>query len=318
MSLLPVRARTVLSVGAAALLAAAPAAYAQAPSPGFVVLSLPATPRTTALGDAYVAGRDADVIFSNPAQLAGARSSDAAFAFTADGPSSKHVTLDSVYSGGKWSVTWGWGVQFVDFHASPAAAVPLDPAAILTRGPSNGSSTLLVVGGAIIYKGWRMGVDGKYVADRVTPLAPGDASVDSQAVLADVGAARNYLGGTLAVAVQNLGHAHDPLGTTTGVPTQVRFGYSTTRSAGPLDLGIYSEGLARSGWWSPAGGVDVGYSWIEGYAIDLRAGARRPEIQGARPFAFGAALTADRLTVEWAVQLYDGGRASNGVTVRWR
>ena len=317
MSLLPVRARTVL-LAAAALATTASTAFAQAPSPGFVVLSLPATPRTTALGDAFVAGRDPDVIFSNPAQLAGARSSDAAFAFTADGSSSKHVTLDSVYAGGKWSFTWGWGVQFVDFHASPTAGVPLDPGAILTSGPSNGSSTLLVVGGAVIYKGWRMGVAGKYVADRVTPLAPGDASVDSQAVLADVGAARNYLGGTLAVAVQNLGHAHDPVGTTSGVPTQVRFGYSTTRSVGPLDLGIYSEGLARSGWWSPAGGLDVGYSWIEGYAIDLRAGARRPEITGARPFAFGAALVADRLTLEWAVQLYDNGRASNGVTVRWR
>jgi hypothetical protein len=188
----------------------------------------------------------------------------------------------------------------------------------LTEGPSNGSSTLLVVGGAVIYKGWRMGVDGKYVADRVTPLVPGDASVDSQALLADIGAARNFLGGTMAVAVRNLGHAHDPLGTTSGVPTEVRFGYSTTRGAGPVDLGIYSEGLARSEWWSPGGGLDVGYSWIEGYSIDLRAGARRPEVTGARPFAFGAALTADRLTVEWAVQMYDGGRASNGVTVRWR
>jgi hypothetical protein len=296
----------------------ASAASAQAPSPGFVVLSLPSSPRTTALGDAFVAGRDADVIFYNPAQLAGSRSSDAALAFTADGPSSTHVTLASTYAGGTLSFTWGWGVQVVDFHASPNATSPIGADTILSSGPANGSSTLLVVGGAVVYKGWRMGVDGKYVADRVTPLAPGDASVDSQAVLADLGVARNIFGGTMAAAVRNLGHAHDPLATTTSVPTEVRFGYSTTRSAGPLDLGIYSEGLARSGWWSPAGGLDVGYSWIEGYSIDLRAGAQRPQITSARPLAFGAAFTADRLTVEWAVQLYDGGRASNGVTVRWR
>jgi hypothetical protein len=305
---------------AAALLLLSSAAYAQAPSPGFVVLSLPSSPRTTALGNAWVAGRDADVIFYNPAQLAGARSSDAAFAFTSDSPSTKHVTLGSTYSAGKWSLTLGWGVQFVDFHANSSAIAPLtslNPSTLLTTGPANGSSTLMVVGGAIVYKGFRIGVDGKYLADRVTPLTPGDNGYQSQAILADLGVGRTMFGGTLAASVQNLGHAHDPFGTTSGVPTQTLFGYSRTQSAGLVDFAFYSEGLVRSGWWSPAGGVDMNYSWIEGYSVSLRAGVRRPEITGAKPFAFGAAFSADRLTVEYAVQLYDG-RASNGVTVRWR
>jgi hypothetical protein len=124
-------------------------------------------------------------------------------------------------------------------------------------------------------------------------------------------------GGTLAASAQNLGHAHDPLGATSGVPTQVLFGYSRQQSVGMVDLGLYGEGLERMGWWSPAGGVDANYSWIEGYSVSLRAGVRRPDVTGAKPFAFGAAFSADRLTVEYAVQLYDG-HASNGLTVRWR
>jgi hypothetical protein len=34
--------------------------------------------------------------------------------------------------------------------------------------------------------------------------------------------------------------------------------------------------------------------------------------------SLGAAFTADRITVEYAMQFVDGGRASHGVTVRWR
>lgn len=316
MTLPTVRARTLPLVTAGLLFA--PAAYAQAPSPGFVVLSLPSDPRTTALGDAFVAGRDADVIFYNPAQLAGSRPSDAGLSFTIDSPSSKHVTLASTYAAGKLSFTFGWGVQRVDFHASPTATGPLDADTILTSGPANGSSTLLVVGGAIAYKGFRMGAAGKYVADQVTPVTAGGTGFQSQAVLADLGVAHNLFGGVLAASFQNLGHAHDPLGQTATIPKQFLFGWSTTRPAGPVDLGIYSEGLVRDGWVSPAGGLDLGYSWIEGYSIALRVGARRPETADTRPLAFGAAFTADRLTVEYGVELYAGGRASNGVTIRWR
>jgi hypothetical protein len=50
----------------------------------------------------------------------------------------------------------------------------------------------------------------------------------------------------------------------------------------------------------------------------LRAGVRRPESGPERPFSFGAAFTADRVTVEYGVQFFEGGRAANGVTIRWR
>ncbi len=74
----------------------------------------------------------------------------------------------------------------------------------------------------------------------------------------------------------------------------------------------------RRGWTSPGAGLEVGYSWIEGYNVALRVGARRPETTSEFPVAFGAAFTADRFTIEYAIQIFDGGRTAHGVTVRWR
>jgi hypothetical protein len=74
----------------------------------------------------------------------------------------------------------------------------------------------------------------------------------------------------------------------------------------------------RDGWAAPAAGVEVGYGWIEGFNVVLRAGIRRPERDVQQPVTLGAGITGDRLTIEYAVQFFDGGRAANGVTVRWR
>ena len=42
-------------------------------------------------------------------------------------------------------------------------------------------------------------------------------------------------------------------------------------------FGLYTQVTMRQGWTAPAGGLEFGYSWIEGYNVALRAGARRPE-----------------------------------------
>jgi hypothetical protein len=95
-------------------------------------------------------------------------------------------------------------------------------------------------------------------------------------------------------------------------------GWSTTRVVGQLDLGLYSQLTLRDDWTAPAGGVEISYSWIEGYVVSVRAGARRPESGPEHPFTLGAALSVDRVTIEYGVQFFEGGRAANGVTIRWR
>lgn len=294
-------------------------AAAQAPPVGPLLLRLPASPRAAALGNAWVAGRDQDVLFYNPAQLIGARQGFD-LSVTRHGRAGTAWSAGSVYAGGKWSLTLGWGAQFLDFSTSPTEPYPYAPDTLLTGGSASGFSTLFAAGGAFVYKGFRFGAAGKYASDRVSMPAGVDAaaSVDRHALLADFGVARNILGGVGGLSVQNLRRDSVDGDSRLVMPRQLLMGWSRTKAAGPIDLALYTQAIVRHGWTSPGAGLDVGYSWIEGYNVALRVGARRPETPSEHPVTFGAALTVDRVTVEYAIQRFDGGRSANGVTIRWR
>jgi hypothetical protein len=287
---------------------AAPAASQSLPL-GPMALQLSPTPRTTALGQAWVAGRDVDVLFYNPAQIIGARPS-ADLAITRFGATGTTTMFGSTYAAGKWSLTLGWGVLLTDFSPLAAAVYPVPADALFEAGPSAASSTLVVVGGAIVFKGWRIGAAGKYAADRLPDAGPGERGGKHAAWLVDVGASRPLFGGTAAVAAQNLGDED--------VRRQLLGGWTIARTAGPLDLALLSQLTIRDGWTGGGAGVEAGYSWIEGYSVAVRAGVRRPDGALEKPVAIGAAFTADRVTVEYARQFFEDGRASNGVTIRWR
>jgi hypothetical protein len=297
-------------------------AEAQAPAVGPLLLIIPATPRTAALGNAWVAGRDQEVLFYNPAQLIGARQG-MDFSITRHGSEGTTATLGSVYAGGKWSMTLGWGVQFADFNVSPTTPYPYSPDVLLESGTASSTGFLAAVGGAVTWKGFRFGAAGKYAADRVSvPTNTIDAAatppISHGVIVADLGVARNSLGGVLAFSFQNLGGSSNGDGTGIMAPKQALAGWSMSRQAGPLDLALYTQWTIREDWQAAGAGVEVGYSWIEGYNVALRAGARRPESGPEQPFSLGAAFTADRLTIEYGVQFFEGGRAANGVTIRWR
>jgi hypothetical protein len=218
------------------------------------------------------------------------------------------------------SLTLGWGVQALGFNVDPAAPYPYATDVLLTRGSANGQSLLLSFGGAMAYKGVRFGGAIKYLSDSATTasgVAP-SVSIAQHTWLVDVGVSRALWNGTFAFSAQNLGPttSDDPTRLTT--PPQYLAGWSMFKSAGPLDLGMYAQLTMRPDWVSPAGGLDVGYSWIEGYNVSVRVGAQRPEADAGKPVSLGAALTADRITVEYAVRFFDGGRAAHEVTVRWR
>lgn len=309
-----------ISVAALALLTSmAGSAHAQAPPTGPLVLHIPTSARTAALANAWVAGRDLDVVFHNPAQLIGARSGfDISLARL--GPASKMVSMGSIYAAGKWSATFGWGAQIVGFNADAASSYPYSPDLTLAEGDRSGTSALVTAGGAIVFKGFRVGAAAKYVTDIVatSPAVLNPVRINQHLLLADVGVARNLFGGAAAIAFQNLGRHSRDSGVFLRVPRQVALGWSMTKVAGPFDLGIFTQVSARKGWTSPAAGVEVGYSWIEGYGVTFRVGGRRPETDAEKPVSLGAAFTIDRLTVEYALRLFDGGRSANGVTLRWR
>jgi len=297
-----------------------PGARAQAPATGPLILHVPVSARTAALGNAWVAGRDRDVIFHNPAQLIGQRQGFD-LSLTRLGPASTMMSIGSTYQAGKWSLTFGWGAQVLGFNADGASSYPYSPDLLQADGERSGSDTLLTAGAAFVIKGFRVGAAGKYVSELASPSPAAGAAIiapNHQMVLADVGVAHDLFGGAGAIAFQNLGRDSHDRGTELKLPRQVAMGWSRLKQAGPLDLGIYTQVTMRKSWASPAGGLEVGYSWIEGYNVALRVGARRTETDAERPVALGAVFTADRLTVEYAVRFFDGGHVANGVTVRWR
>jgi hypothetical protein len=96
-------------------------------------------------------------------------------------------------------------------------------------------------------------------------------------------------------------------------------GWSTTKIAGEFDLAFFTQLAARSGrGLMPAAGAEVGYSWIEGYSVAIRAGLRRPDDTTEQPITLGAAVSGDRLTLEYALRFFDDNRHAHLVTFRWR
>ena len=256
------------------------------------VLATPASARVAALGSAWVAGRDQDVVFSNPAQLVGVRQ-ELGVSLARLGYDQALGSLSSTYAAGKLSFTLGWG------------------GVLVTQGDANPSSALGVVAGAVTYKGFRAGASGKYVSDN-------QAAATRHAWLGDVGVAHNLFGGVIGGALQNVG-----LGGVKGtnhqeIPKQLAVGWSMTRQAGQLDLGLFTQVSTRKDFTAPAAGVEVGWGWIEGYLLTFRAGMRRPDRSSEGRASLGAALVADRLTIDYTLRGFDEGHRAHWVTVRWR
>ena len=294
-------------------------ARAQAPATGPLILLLPASTRAMALGNAWVAGRDEDVVFYNPAQLIGARPGFNV-SVARYGSAGTLGSIASVYAAGPLSMTLGWGVQFADFRTSPDVPYPYSPAMLVMPGAADASSMEATAAGAMAYKGFRVGIAGKYASDRVAAATSGGGPVWTQhdAFLGDVGLAHNLWTGVAGLSVQNIGHGWVDGATRINVPLQTSLGWSATKPVGELDLGVAGQVTERRGWVSPGGGVEVGYGWIEGYSVALRAGARRTETSAEHPVAIGASFNADRLTMEYALQFFDGGRNAHRMTIRWR
>lgn len=302
-----------LNVVALALVATAAHAVAQAPVSGPLILRLPVGTRATSLGGAWVAGRDEDVIFYNPAQIAARTGFNLSLARY--GSTITQGSMASGFSGGPWSMALGWGIQAASSRGEYLFFPP---------GGTQSTDVLsleAVVGASFLVKGFRVGAAGKFVTDRLSQAFDPSTSLRQtfDKYLGDAGISRGVLSGNAAIAVQNIGGAEKGSGTDNDPPLQASIGWaSRTYSPEPFDVNFYGQVTGREGWIAPGGGVEIGYGWIEGYSAGIRLGARRPETDAEKPFALGATFTGDHLTLDYAVQFFDGGRHANRMTIRWR
>jgi hypothetical protein len=296
------------------------AGIAHAQDAGPIALLLPKGARAASLGNAWVAGRDEYVIFHNPAQINATSGFGLTVAqFAVDARAVSAATAETV-----GSVTLGWGVQIVDFSTPRAnATYPFAPADLTLHGDADLVSFVAVAAGQSTYRRFRFGVAAKYAEDAAPAESPTSGLLVTpsrgSALMADAGVSHALWTGTAGLAVQNIGHPYRLGAARYQLPTQVALGWSAQKQWGPLDFGYATQMLARRGGWvGAAGGVEVGWSWIEGYSVAGRVGARRTETPGERPVGLGASFTADRLTVDYGANLFAGNTAAHYVTVRWR
>jgi hypothetical protein len=313
------RSRVALGLGSIVLLStlgvASPAAAQDRPYAP-IVLRVPASTRYLAMGNASVASRDDDVVFYSPAQIAVARGlSVSAERYTATTRGGALSTVGRIGSGGV-----AFGASWLSYSSS-SGGYPGSRADFARTGGSDGTSFLATLGVAQTYKRIQFGLAGKYVSD--------NHGLTREKGLLDVGVAKSLTIGipvATALSVQNIGsdYSRDALITVPGgddrtrLPMRAAVGMTTFVPVGLFDLGVASQvSVLRDGFVAPAGGVEVGFAWIDGYSVTARAGARRPE-DGEGVATFGAGLQADRLTIDYALETLSGGAVAHRIGLRIR
>jgi hypothetical protein len=289
-----------------------------------ILLLLPSDPRALAMGNTGVASRDDAVLFFNPAQLAIARGFSGSFEHYSSTAAGGTLSAVTRFSTGGIAV----GMRMVDYEM-PDEVFPANPGSMLPAGPAFGTSLEASVGLAQVIKGVRIGGAAKYVEDNVPTTRVSRAAFD-------VGLSKDFFRFyTVGLAVQNIGKSmtipcsfkaesvtdctvppsppggSSPLFTTANLPLRTTLGVAAGRPLGELDVvATAAVSMIRTDFVSPSGGVEVGYSWLDGYSVAVRGGARRP-FPGETPFTAGAGFTMDRLSIDYAVEALHATQFSN-------
>ena len=285
-----------------------------------LILLLPSGPRTLAVGNTGVAGRDDDVIFFNPAQLVIARGFSGSierYSATSAGGALSAVTR---FNTGGIAI----GMRMVNYE-TPLDVYPLDRGVMLNPADGNGTSLEATVGVGQLIKGYRVGLAGKYVEDNVPARRVSNGALD-------LGVSKDFFGPyTFALAVQNIGPSPEvpcatarpcdvvpPVLAPVRLPLRTTLGAQTQRGVGQFDLmATAAVWMLRADWVGASGGAELGYSWLDGYSVALRAGARST-MPGEAAFTAGAGFTMDRLSIDYAAEALTGSRWGQRIGLRVR
>lgn len=287
-------------------------AAAQRPTPPPLLL-LPGSTRAMGLGNAYVAGNGADVIFYNPAQVGESRSTVISTQRFGSRASLASLATNTAALG----LSIGFGAQYMEYGAEREDG-STSIGALARGGDFAASSVLGLMSASIERNGIRMGVTGKYLAQQV---AIGRQSTPSL----DIG----FAGDLSFVAVGLVLSDPDGLfdnGSTPRLrlPTRATLGAMVaSRPIGTrFDAGIAaSVSTDKRGRVLGGGGVELTYVRVSGWSFTGRAGlqaAAKPEYRGTSPLTLGATINADRLSVDYAFQQLQGEGATHRVGIRIR
>ena len=262
-----------------------------------------------ALGDIGVAGRDDDVVFYNPAQLMVARGTS--FSLIRLSPTARGGGMSTVLRLGPGAI--GFGGQYHEYQLAPLS-YPITRSDVIAGNFALGTSVLGALGYAQTYKGFRLGAAAKYAMDAVELERFGH-------FYGDAGIARDFRNGryTAALSVQHIGPALSRGSERIDPPTMATLGASTFRPVGPLDVGATAGvSYSRQDDVTAGGGLEIAWSWLTGYSIAGRAGAHQARQDGDTELMGGFGFTADRMTLDVAVERLPGNRAGYRAGIRIR
>lgn len=287
------------------------AAQAQRERYAPLLVQLPVTARSMAMGGLTAATRDVEAVFGNPALVGGANALSVTLGRYASGATTGH--LATAMTVGMLGVALG--AQFLDApQRVPGAVLRSD---VLTDDGRHAASALGAnVAASLAWKGFRWGGAARYVEQRTGTTRSGSAALD-------VGMSRDFLNGMLVtgVAVQHLGRDLTIGGARVDLPLRV----AMAASAGGypvgkwIDLGAASQLAVREDgelFWSAGGEMTL--VPIEGIALALRGGARRPELRAQRALTGGVGLQVDRLAIDYGWEDVRGKGGAHRVTMRVR
>lgn len=314
--------RGILAAGAtgAILTLAVPAAVAQAQAggakaPAAPILGwLPASTRALAMGDAAVASTDPEAVFYNPAGLGQARGVEVGAQRYGRGATVGTMAVALPFAPGGL----GLGVQLLDYGVGcsgggcgSGAVVPREGALATARGPLPASALAATLGFGRTVAGVRVGASARYVEQSVPDGRDG-------ALAADLGAAMTFGPVDVGLAVQQLGERIELAGERWPLARRATLGAAfDDLPAGPFDVaGSAALSLLAGGDVTVGGGVEVGYTPLDGYTVAGRAGLRHVPGGDVGPLSLGLALVRDRIQLEYAFQPLPGAGDLHRVGLR--
>jgi len=276
-----------------------------------ILLQLPVTARSMAMGGLTAATRDVEAVFGNPALVGGANALSVTLGRYASGAATGHAATTMTV--GMLGVALG--AQLLDAPQRQAGG-PLQSDVLTDDGRYAASAMGANVAASLSWKGVRWGAAARYVEQRTALTRTGSAALD-------VGLSRDFVNGMLStgVVVQHLGRDLRSGGERIDLPLRVAVG-ATAGGYGVgkwIDVGAASHLAVREdGALFGSAGGELTFVPIEGISLAVRGGARRPELRAQRALTGGLGLQVDRLAIDYGWEDMRGKGGAHRITLRMR
>jgi hypothetical protein len=263
--------------------------------------------RALGMGGGWIAVREADALFVNPA-FAGLSTQMAVGGGRYRDVASLVHAASSINMGGPGLA---FGVTALDYGAAPGGVTPWS--SLGARGAQDALSTVATGAGSMTWHGLRFGAAAKLVHQRAANLSGSAASFDA-------GVGKDAGRWQAGLAVQNLGAKLEVDGAPMNQPLRAALGASAFGySVGPFDAGLMGGvSVRRDGFVAAGGGAELAFVPLDGYTVAVRAGVRRPEAPSLNPVTLGLTFGLDRFSLDYAFEDIKGAGVAHHLALRVR